>query len=272
MTLQLTVLMSVYNGLPYLSEAIESILAQTYRSFEFLIVDDASTDGSGEVLAKYAQQDSRIRILTNEQNGGLGYSLARGLEAASTPWVARMDADDVALPERLERQMAYLHEHPETDIVGTWANDVDAEGKVLQQRRVPTKHVDIYHYIWTNPFIHSTVVFRREVILRVGSYPPIKSAPEDYDLWFRCAAEGLCFANLPMVLLNYRYTRAQMIRSRKFLTSTLLIGWRGCWRVKARPLAFLGVTVPVIKLILPRPLETVGYRILKRFDPRSYIS
>lgn len=269
MTPHVTVLMSVYNGLPYLSEAIESILAQTYRNFEFLIVDDASTDGSSDVLARYAEQDSRIRILTNESNGGLGFSLARGLKAASTPWIARMDADDIALPERLEWQMAYLSEQPDTDIVGSWANDVDAEGKILQQRRVPTKHVDIYRYIWTNPFIHSTVVFRREAILRVGSYPPIRSAPEDYDLWFRCAAEGLCFANLPVVLLNYRFTRAQMIRSRKFVISSLLIGWRGCWRVKASPLAFLGVTVPAIKLILPRSLETVGHKILKRLDPRS---
>lgn len=272
MTPQLTVLMSVYNGLPYLPEAVESILGQTYRSFEFLIVDDASTDGSGEVLAKYARQDSRIRILTNEQNGGLGYSLARGLETASTLWIARMDADDVALPERLERQIAFLQEHPETDILGTWAKDVDADGNVLQQRRVPTGHKDIYRHIWTNPLIHSTVVFRREAILRVGSYLPVRSAPEDYDLWFRCAAAGLRFANLPEVLLNYRFTRAQMKRSRTFLRSHVLIGWRGCWRVKAGPLAFLGVTVPAIKLILPQPLEALGHKVLKKLDPRSRVS
>lgn len=261
--------MSVYNGLPYLSEAIESILAQTYCDFEFLIVNDASTDSSSDVLARYAEQDSRIRILTNERNGGLGFSLARGLKAASTVWVARMDADDIALPNRLEQQMAYLHKNPKTDILGTWANDIDAEGNILQQRRVPTKHDDIYRYIWTNPFIHSTVVFRREAILRVGSYPPVRSGPEDYDLWFRCAAEGLRFANLPVALLDYRFTRAQMIRSRKFLTSTMLIGWRGCWNLKASPVAFLGVTTPIIKLILPPQLETVGLKILKKLDPRS---
>jgi glycosyltransferase involved in cell wall biosynthesis len=126
MTPTVTVLMSVYNSLPYLREAVDSILAQTYDAFEFLIVDDASTDGSRAVLHEYARKDPRIRILENDVNQGLGFCLNRGLEAAGTPWVARMDADDVAFPERLALQMQYLDAHPEVDVLGGAAVDCDA--------------------------------------------------------------------------------------------------------------------------------------------------
>ena len=128
MSASITVLMSVYNGLPYLSKAIDSILGQTYPDFEFLIIDDQSTDGSAEILDHYARQDKRIRIIKNEQNRGLGYNLALGVETATTPWIARMDADDIAIADRLALQMSYLEQHPEVDILGGYAININNLG------------------------------------------------------------------------------------------------------------------------------------------------
>jgi len=170
MVKSLTVLMSVYNGEEYLGIAIKSILEQTFTEFIFLIIDDASTDKTSNILEKFAQQDSRIKIITNEHNSGLAYSLNRGIEAATTTWIARMDADDIAIRDRLAKQMEYLEKYPETDILGGYALDINDSGEILGKRKVPTNHENIIKFIWTNPLIHPTVLFRRSAILKIGSY------------------------------------------------------------------------------------------------------
>jgi len=267
---EVTVLMSVYNGLPYLQQAIESILQQTCDNFEFLIIDDGSTDGSDRILTEYAQKDARIKILSNKQNYGLGYSLARGLLIATTPWIARMDADDVALPNRLELQMNYVRENPHVDIVGGYALDIDEGECVLAERKVPTVHAEILRLIWTNPFIHGTVLFRRESILKIGSYSSQLAKRQDYELWFRCATAGIQFANLPIPLIYYRFTDNTFKRNNwKVALTHVFIGWRGCWMVGASPFAYLAVTKQLVLCLLPSPLRTVVYFWLKRFDPRS---
>lgn len=275
MTTPITVLMSVYNGVPYLQDAIDSILKQTFTDFKFLIIDDASTDGSSLVLAEYAKRDSRIEILTNDLNYGLGYSLAYGLKVAKTPWVARMDADDIAVPNRLELQMDYLSKHPNVDILGGYALEISEHGEPLHQRRVPTYHDDIYRLIWTNPFIHATVLFRREAILKVGSYYSQLRIriPEDYELWFRCAVAGCKFANLDVPLIHYRFSKKTFERNNwQFLIAHLLIGWRGCWMVGCSPMAYIGTTKPLLIGLLPTNLRYVVYRWLSRFDPRQKVS
>lgn len=268
-----TVLMSVYNGLPYLPEAIDSILQQTFQDFEFLIINDASTDGSSKVLSEYAERDSRIRILTNERNMGLGYSLARGVAAATTTWIARMDADDIAVPNRLELQMDYVREHPDVDILGGYGLRIDKSGKVMTKIKVPTDPVQIYRLIWTCPLLHPTVMFRREAIVKVGSYSSKTNRNEDYDLWFRCAAAGLKFANLSITLIYYRFTDENFQRNKISVSAEqMLIGWRGCWMLRASPIAYLGVTKPFLLGILPLPFRTVVYRWLKLFDPREKVT
>lgn len=269
MTSPVTVLMSVYNGLPYLRESIESILQQTYSDFEFLIIDDASNDGSSDVLVEYARRDERIRILTNEQNMGLGYSLARGVEASNTPWIARIDADDIAVPNRLELQMAYVVEHPEVDILGGYVSYIDNNGEFLFEKRVPTSHENIYRLIWTNPINHTTVFLRREAILRVGSYSLKFRRRQDYELWFRCAKAGLKFANLAVPLVYYRFSEKNFARDNwRFLITHLLIGYRGCWMIGASPIAYIGVTKPLIIGLVPLSLRPKVYRFFKNFDPR----
>ena len=265
-----TVLMSVYNGLPYLPEAIDSILKQTFQDFEFLIIDDASTDGSSKVLAEYAERDSRIRILTNERNMGLGYSLARGVEAATTPWIARMDADDIAVPNRLELQMDYVREHPDVDIFGGYVTFIDKNGQFLFEKTVPTSHYEIFRLIWTNPFNHITVFLRREAILKIGSYSNKTLRSEDYELWLRCAAGGLKFANLPVSLTYYRFSEMNLKRNTfKVSLERFFIGLRGCYLVGAPPIAYIGTTKPVILEFLPPHLRAKVYCWLRRFDPRQ---
>jgi glycosyltransferase involved in cell wall biosynthesis len=268
-----TVLMSVYNGLPYLPEALDSILEQTFSDFEFLIIDDASTDGSGRVLAEYAERDSRIKILTNERNQGLGYSLAQGVELAQTIWIARMDADDIAVPNRLELQMSYVKDNPEVDILGGYALNINDDGQIIGERRVPICHEDIYRLLWTNPFIHATVMFRRQAILRVGSYSEKIRKRQDYELWFRCALGKLKFANLALPLIYYRFTKNTFKRNnlRQVIIPSLLIGWKGCWMVGASPIAYIGVTKPLLIGLLPPSLRPSVYDWFKVFDPRAAV-
>jgi glycosyltransferase involved in cell wall biosynthesis len=269
MTPALTVLMSVHNGLPHLKLAIESILKQSFQDFEFLIFDDASSDGSSSVLAEYAKRDSRIKILTNQQNMGLGYNLARGVELARGYWIARMDADDIALDNRLELQMAYVRQNSNIDILGGYALDIDENGHFLSERRVPTTHEEILKLIWTNPFIHGTVLLRRDAILKIGSYSSKIRKRQDYELWFRCARTGLKFANLPVPLISYRFTEKTFKRNNlQVLIPQVLMGWQGCWMVKAHPIAYIGVTKPLILGLLPPRLSNLLYGWLKTFDPR----
>lgn len=266
---QISVLMSVYNGLPYLAEAVDSILAQSFTNFEFIIIDDCSNDDSGEMLEKYARKDGRIKLVKNTARLGLGANLKHGVEIAKGEWIARMDADDVAISTRLYKQYEYVMLHPEVDILGSFAADIDASGKQNGERRVPTGHKDIVKYIWTCPIIHPTAFMKKSSLLKAGSYGTEKRR-QDYALWFRCAAAGLKFANLPEPLLKYRFTGDYFNRNNlPALLTQVKIGWKGCWQVKASPIAYLGVAVPLVKGILPKSCGMFISSLLKKFDPRN---
>ena len=269
----ITVLMSVYNDELYLEAAIESILNQTYQDFEFLIFDDASSDMSLEILQRYAEKDPRIKLVVNQVNRGLGFNLAQGVRLAQSPWIARMDADDVAFSNRLELQVKYVQANPDVAIVGGCAIDIDKDGKFVSERRVPSQNQQIQKLIWTNPFIHGTVLFHKDSITKVGSYSTSLAKRQDYDLWFRCAQAGFKFANLPQPLIKYRFTGNTLQRNNwKVALVHLRIGWLGCWKVKASPIAYLGVTKQLVIVMLPPPLRILAYNWLKQFDPRAKVS
>jgi glycosyltransferase involved in cell wall biosynthesis len=264
-----TVLMSVYNGLPYLGQAVESIRNQTFSDFEFLIIDDASTDGSRERLKKWANRDARIHLILHSRNRGLGYSLHEGVKKARGDWIARMDADDLAFPGRLKKQLAYVEEHSSIDILGTWALDIDGEGTPLQQRTYPVDHAEIARLIWTNPLVHPTVMFRKSAVQAAGSYDPDLRKRQDYELWFRCLKEGLCFGNVPEILLRYRFTEEYYERNDlQVAWNQAKIGWKGCWRVGASPVAYVGVGAPVLRALLPLRMNRFLHKQLRRVDPR----
>lgn len=186
---KVSVIMAVHNGEAYLREAVESILNETFADFEYIIIDDGSTDSTPRILTSYT--DSRIRLLPNEHNIGLTRSLNRGLEAAQGEYIARMDADDISLPLRFEKQVAYLDSHPEVGLLATNIQFVNERGKLLFDGRPmhSSARSSIYlkwALLWQNPLPHATVMIRRSLLTKTGLiYDPTVLVGQDYDLWNR---------------------------------------------------------------------------------------
>ena len=198
--------MAVHNAERYLHRSIESILTQTYPDFECLIIDDASTDNSPAILQFYQEQDRRVRLLHNPVKRGVAWSRKRLLEEAKGRYVAVLDADDVAFPQRLQSQVEYLDTHPEIDLLGSSYEIVDEDGSALQLVRVATDSPLAYRWrlLFGNWICHSTAMYRREVALRLGGYDARVFAGEDFDLWTRFAAMGKV-AQLDRPLIQWRH-------------------------------------------------------------------
>jgi glycosyltransferase involved in cell wall biosynthesis len=199
---KVTVLMSVYNGERYLKESIDSILQQTFTDFEFLIINDGSTDATQDIIVSY--HDPRIRVIVNESNIGLTRSLNKGLSLAQGEYIARQDVDDISFPARLEKQVAFLQQHDEVGMVGTDFLVIDKRGQTIVTIQPPSDHADIKVRLWDeNVFCHGSVMFKKTCLLQVGRYrEPFKYA-QDYDLWLRIA-EYFDIANLPEPLYYWR--------------------------------------------------------------------
>jgi glycosyltransferase involved in cell wall biosynthesis len=199
-TPRVSVLMSVYDGEKYLREAIDSIVAQTFKDFEFVIINDGSTDRTAEILNSY--DDSRMRIINNPTNLGLPASLNHGLGVAVGEYIARMDADDLSLPERLSKQVTYMDAHPEIAASGTWAKDIDADGHEFGERCLPFGERMKYEFWRPSPIVHPSAIIRRS---HLGSlrYDIRLPHAQDYDLWLALKARHE-LGNLPEFLLLYR--------------------------------------------------------------------
>lgn len=188
--------MSVYNGEKYLDEAIESILKQTYKDFEFIIINDGSTDRSLEIIKKYKNQDNRI-VLISRENKGLISSLNEGIEKSNGKYVARMDADDISLPERFETQIEFMETNK--DVCGTNIQLFN-DDKIFKVWNYPEKDYEIK---FMTAFAHPTVIMRKEIFKSL-KYDDCKDA-EDYKLWCDIAIHNYKIGNLNKVLLKYRY-------------------------------------------------------------------
>src|SRR5262245_47483785 len=173
MSPEVSVCMPMYNAGPYLAPAIESILAQTFEDFEFLILDDASTDGSLTVARRFADADRRIRVVSFEHQGYPSL-LNESLKLANGRYVARMDADDVVLPDRLERQIIYMRAHPECVAVGTQVIMIDPDGEPLDRTHLPTSHdeIDRLQLAGRYQMTHASLVVPTEILRRMGGYHP----------------------------------------------------------------------------------------------------
>ena len=203
---ELAVLMSVYNGKDHLWEALTSISRQSYTDFQFVIIDDASTDGASAILSDFSKLDTRIKLFRNERNLGLAASLNRGLELCDATYVARMDADDIADADRLTTQLAYMKSCPEVDVCGTWVT-LFYEGSGKESiLKVPLGNDEIRAAMFfQNPMNHPTVMFRKDAVLAVGGYNPALRCAQDYDLWVRMAEDpAVRFSNLEYLSLRYR--------------------------------------------------------------------
>lgn len=202
----LTVLMPVYTTNPHwLKTAVRSVLEQTYEDFVLLIVDDGSDSTTKDVLAEFAREDKRVKLVENEVNMGLTRTLNRGLRLCDTKWVARMDSDDVALPNRLEMQVAYLVEHPQTTVLGSGAVYIES-GRGFPFKHPPVRHEEIVAMLpFVCPFAHPSVVLNRDDVVAAGGYPDSRYA-EDYALWLHLLLNfpQAEFHIIPDVLLRYR--------------------------------------------------------------------
>jgi len=200
-----SVLMPALNAARYVAKAVESILAQTYTDFEFLIVDDGSIDDTPKILRRYAEYDRRIHIISRPRTGVVR-ALNELIALARGDLIARMDADDIALPTRFERQVAYLKDHPECVLVGSRVFIIDPEGDELTILGRALSHEEIVDDLLAHRgqmVYHSAVMFRRHVVMDMGGYDDRMVEAEDLDLFLRLAEVGRII-NLPDPLLKYR--------------------------------------------------------------------
>jgi glycosyltransferase involved in cell wall biosynthesis len=207
-----TVLMAVYNGERHVRHAIESVLSQTHRDFEFVIVDDGSNDRTAEFVSSY--RDSRVRLVAMNRNVGLSTALNEGLRLAQSPLVARQDVDDLSEPKRLERQLAAMAARPDLALLGAQGIDIDEDGAQTGTVRRCTEPGSIRWFsIFDNPFIHTSVMFRTDVARALGGFNPAYDPYlQDYDLWCRMM-ETHAVANLPDTLVRYRVSDTSIIGS-----------------------------------------------------------
>ena len=200
---RVSVVMSVYNGERYLHKAVESILDQTFANFEFIIINDGSTDSTGGILRRYEEIDERVRVFSQE-NLGLIASLNKGCRLARGEYIARMDADDISLPDRLAKQVHYMETHAEIGVLGTWVEYIDESGKTYGQWRTPAQSGLVgWSLIFGTCLAHPTVIMRSNVLENLNYYRREALHVEDYDLWTR-ASFSTRIANLPEVLLKRR--------------------------------------------------------------------
>ena len=212
MAAQVCVVMAAHNAAATIREAVESIRAQTLSDWRLVVVDDASSDPTPEILARFQSHDPRIQVFRLEVNRGLAYCLNFAISQTKETLVARMDADDVALPDRLKLQVEFLEKHPEVDVLGT-AAEIIPYGNIPKSMRYPESHDELVKNIYhRNPFIHPSVMFRRSFIEKVGGYSNELRRAQDYDLWLR-AYKVFRFHNLQQTLIKYRAPRAPTLRN-----------------------------------------------------------
>ena len=200
----ISVILPVYNTEAYVREAVESILAQTFTDFECIIINDGSTDDSGAILRELAARDTRI-VLVERPNDGLISALNEGIGRARAGLIARMDADDVAMPERFALQHARMVQEPGLAVLGSFFNIIDKDGSIIRlYDDLPLTPTEARSAVGGFLVAHPAVMMRRDAVLKAGGYRKAFCHAEDYDLWLRMIESGYAIANLPQPLLNWR--------------------------------------------------------------------
>ncbi|NOV28829.1 glycosyltransferase [Methylomonas sp. ZR1] len=205
----ISVIMTVYNTQRYLTEAIQSILSQSFTDFELVIVDDGSTDGSPEILKNLAQQDSRVKLIT-QVNAGIGAATQRGITESQGEYIAIMDSDDISLPDRLKLQKQFLDQHPDIDAVGSQWRMLHADGRDIgiDTHPIDSDRISVLMYAFFS-LHHPTTMIRRHALEKVGGYSVDRSClVPDYDVFMRMQLAGCRFANLPEILFIWRLNPA----------------------------------------------------------------
>ncbi len=200
---KLSVVMPVFNSEKYLKQSVKSVLNQTYKDFEFIIINDGSTDKTLSIIKTF--KDSRIKIISNKKNLGVAKSLNLGLKKSKGEYVARFDGDDISFPDRFETQVNFLNKNKEYVLVGSQADLIDGKGNLIRKTSLPESDLKIRNkIIFRNPIIHPSVMFRKNVVFYLKGYREIFNGAEDYDLWFRLLKFGK-FKNFSTPLIKRRW-------------------------------------------------------------------
>jgi glycosyltransferase involved in cell wall biosynthesis len=263
--MKLAVLMAVYNNADTLKASIDSILNQTIKDFQFVIVNDASTDESQNKLVQYQKLDPRITLIQNKHQLGLTKSLNKGLKIIKAKYIARMDADDLSLPKRLKTQLNYLESHPKIALLGTAAYLINQNGQQLKLKTHPIDHLHIKKVALKYcPFIHPTWMIRRSTLLEIGPYNETFPFSQDYELALRLMVHHQT-ANLPEPLLKYRVNSSQAISLKNLKTQEKL-----ALKARFQALTQLGYPItkswqlikPLLSYLVPASLKRKIYKKL----------
>ncbi len=201
---KISIVMAAYNEEQDIGRALESILEQTLTEWELIVIDDGSTDATANIVRGYAEKDSRIRFFSNETNLELSASLNKGIGLAQTDLIARADADDINLPERLAKQYEYMQLHDEIDVLGTAAYLLDETGHRVNSFSYPSTHAELNDLSFLkNLFFHPSVMIRRRFFETAGQYDPSYPNAEDKEIWLRGLNVGCRYANLSEPLIEY---------------------------------------------------------------------
>lgn len=209
---KISVVMPVYNGEKYIFQAIKSILDQTERDFELVIIDDGSTDPTERIISQFS--DERIRYIKLGHKG-IVHALNMGIQNSTGMYIARMDADDVSHARRLKLQSEYLDQNADIAVCGTWAEEIDEDGKEIGSMVFPPLSPSPTSMLLHNPFIHPSVMIRRTMLENVGYYKEFFRHAEDYELWTRLLSKYKG-ANIPQKLLKYRTHGGQITATKRF--------------------------------------------------------
>lgn len=253
-----SVIMGVYNAKESLLEkAINSILMQTYENFEFIICDDASTNGTYEWLEKYAKKDKRIRLLHNSENMRLASTLNICIKAAKGTLLARQDDDDISDPTRLEKQVRFLMTHPEIDFVGSNCSLFNTHDGVFGQRKMVEFPQDT-DFLFNSPFIHGSLMFRSTCLNEEMCYSKSRwtNRTEDYELFMRMYSAGKRAANIQENLYCYHYGRKQRHISMRYRVDETVLRYHGFREMGLLPKGLPYVVKPIILGCLPDKLVT----------------
>ncbi|MBF9046476.1 glycosyltransferase [Rhodobacterales bacterium LSUCC0031] len=205
---KISVILPIYNAQSFIADAVKSVLTQSEKDFELILIDDASSDDTPRILARMT--DPRVNIVRHEENLGLVASLNEGLHLSRGRFIARMDHDDIAMPDRFAQQLAFLEVNHSVGVVGTGYQLINGEGKLGPRYRPPVTHEEIsWAMSFVCPLAHPTVVARRELLIACGGYSDAAAYAEDYDLWERLSRK-VKFANLPDPLLLLRKHKENM--------------------------------------------------------------
>ena len=252
--MKVSVVMGIYNCEKTLKESMESLLNQSYEFFEIILCEDGSKDNTLQIANEYARNyPMKIKLLQNETNKGLAYSLNRCIAISKGEYIARMDADDISHKDRFEKQMSYLESHPECALVGSQAflfNDKGIWG-IRKTKSDPFKK----DFLFGSQFIHPTIIIKKSILNQIGNYAVSKATlrAEDYDLFMRLYAAGYEGHNMPDILLNYREDGTTFKRrSFKYRFDEAKVRYDGFKKMKLMPLGLLYVLKPLVVGLIPQ--------------------